>query len=560
MLLEKLNEYATRIEQTPSMHKKKRIYWIIDLSANGRYLNTIKAGDAESKKWKGQEFVAPDLVRTRGVKPILLADNGEYTLGISRGGSETQALERHSTYLSALEACFSATGEPSLAAILTFLKSYGQERIELHKEFDPLWNVTFRVDGRFPFELPSVQRWWASHATEKKSGKQEAEQECLVCGQQRPALKGHPIQIKGIRGGQATLYMVSANAPAFTSYGLESSLIAPTCQACAEGYAKALNELLADPKHHLHINNLAYCFWTREPHPFSVLDFFDSPDPLMIKELLKLPLTGKSGYLQTDDSPFYALALSASGARVVVRDWLETTVGEVKRHLAHFFFLQQQVNREGRLGYGFGIFRLSASLYREAKDISPNVPRALLSFALKGGFLPKSMLYLAVQRNRAEKQVSEPRAALIRMMLIQHNILTEDQLIMLDTTHRDRAYHCGRLLCVLESIQYQALGSVGSSITDRYFGTASSAPASVYGTLLRNAQAHLGKLRKTKEGAHFALQDKLSEILSHLESFPKTLNLEQQSLFSLGYYHQKSADRKAMEERKEAKEGKGAEV
>ncbi|PKL77041.1 MAG: type I-C CRISPR-associated protein Cas8c/Csd1 [Candidatus Melainabacteria bacterium HGW-Melainabacteria-1] len=560
MLLEKLTEFSARIEQTPSMYKKKMIHWVIDLDQNGRYLNTIKAGDGESKKWKGQEFIAPDLVRTRGIKPILLADNGEYTLAISRGGSEDQALERHSTYLTALEACYAATQEPSLTAILNFLKSYLQERIELHAEFDPLRNVTFRVNGQFPFELPSVQRWWAGHATEKKDAKAETEQECLVCGQQRPALKGHPIQIKGIRGGQATLYMVSANAPAFTSYGLESSLIAPTCQACAEGYAKGLNELLSDSKHHFHINNLAYCFWTREPHVFSILDFFDNPDPLMIKELLKAPLTGKSGHLQTDGTPFYALALSASGARVVVRDWLETTVGEVKNHLANFFRLQQLVNREGQPGYGFGIFRLSASLYREAKDISPNVPRALLSYALKGGVLPKSLLYLAVQRNRAEKQVSEPRAALIRMLLIQHNILKEDQLIMLDITHRDRAYHCGRLLCVLESIQYQALGSVGSSITDRYFGTASSAPASVFGTLLRNAQAHLGKLRKTKEGAHYALQDKLSEVLSQLESFPKTLSLEQQALFSLGYYHQKAADRKAMEERKVAKAEKGAEA
>ena len=33
----------------------------------------------------------------------------------------------------------------------------------------------------------------------------------------------------------------------------------------------------------------------------------------------------------------HAAAFSASGARVVVRDWLDTTLGEAKRHLARYY-------------------------------------------------------------------------------------------------------------------------------------------------------------------------------------------------------------------------------
>lgn len=553
MLLEKLREYSERIEQTPSMYKETIIHWIIDLKPDGTFLGLSKAGDGEAKKWRGKIFVAPSLIRTRAIKPILLADNAEYTLGVSRGGSQENAQERHQTYIGTLEACYQAIQAVELGTILKFLRETDLAALSYPNDFDPKHTLTFRVNNIFPFALKEVQQWWAKHTDgEAETDTPSSEQECLLCGQIRPVLKGHPIQIKGIRGGKAALYVVSANKPAFTSYGLESSLIAPTCKPCAEGYAKGLNHLLADQSHHLHINNLAYCFWTQEEHAFSIFDFLNAPDAVSVKKLLQSSLTGKSYHLNTDDTPFYALALSASGARVAVRDWIVTTLSEVKKHLAHFFLLQRIVDTQGQIHDPLSIFRLSAAVYREAKDIPINVPQYLLRFALKGGILPYSILAEAIKRNRAEKTVTAARAALIKMLLIQNLNYQEDYLVMLDAQHPDSAYQCGRLLAVLESIQRQALGKIGATITDRYFGTASSAPASIFGTLLRGSQAHLGKLRKEKEGAYFALQEKLEQVLGNLESFPSVLDLKSQALFSLGYYHQKAADRKSIEDRKNA--------
>jgi CRISPR-associated protein Csd1 len=65
----------------------------------------------------------------------------------------------------------------------------------------------------------------------------------------------------------------------------------------------------------------------------------------------------------------------------------------------------------------------------------------------------------------------------------------------------------------------------------------------VAGVLLRKSQAHLAKLRKERPGAERALQGKLEEIQARLTNFPRTLNLEQQGLFGLGYYHQRAQDR-----------------
>ena len=115
----------------------------------------------------------------------------------------------------------------------------------------------------------------------------------------------------------------------------------------------------------------------------------------------------------------------------------------------------------------------------------------------------------------------------------------------LETDNHDPAYLCGRLLALLESIQQAAIPGVNATITDRFFGTASSAPASVFGHLIRGAMAHLGKLRKEKPGTYEALRRRLAEVQEPLRTFPRTLTLEQQGLFGLGYFHQQAADRAA---------------
>jgi len=108
--------------------------------------------------------------------------------------------------------------------------------------------------------------------------------------------------------------------------------------------------------------------------------------------------------------------------------------------------------------------------------------------------------------------------------------------------HPHPAYQCGRLLAALEAIQRAAVHA-RATMVDRFYGTASSAPASVFGVLMRGSQSHLGKLRKTKPRLHHYFDKQLSEITDRLDSFPRTLTLEEQGLFALGYYHQKNQRR-----------------
>jgi CRISPR-associated protein Csd1 len=99
---------------------------------------------------------------------------------------------------------------------------------------------------------------------------------------------------------------------------------------------------------------------------------------------------------------------------------------------------------------------------------------------------------------------------------------------ILSDLRKRQAYYCGCLLAVLERAQRAALGETNTTLVGRFFGAASSAPASVFGRLMRLSQAHLEKLRKEKPGVHKALRQHIQDITHpHLAAFPRTLTLEE---------------------------------
>ena len=569
MLLEKLCEYSERLELPPPMYIKTRIRWILDLDRTGSFLGFVStSSETAGKKDRGKEFQAPYTLRSSGVAAKLLADNAEYVLGICRAKSKPHRVaECHQGFVNLVKECAESTGEPDVKAVLTFLGAADPTKMPLPENFDPADILTFRVQGRLPIELDSVKHFWASsaaHAEPLDGAEQKGEplSQCLICGRSRPAVKRLPFKIKRIPGGQTSgNALISANVPAFESYGLEASLIAPTCQECGERFSKALNSLIEGAPTHIAIDPILYVFWTKEEIPFNLASLLQNPEPEEVKALITSVFAGKRAALDIDSTPFYAAALSASGARVAVRDWIDTTLANAKRNLSHYFVLQRIVDRDGTDGKPIGLYPLAASTLSKARrELPPNVPKALLSVALKGGRLPTWLLYEAVKRNRAEQSVTRPRAALIKMVLLSQSDWNQEvNMERLNAGNSNSGYICGRLMGVLEAVQRAALPGLNATITDRFFGTASSAPAYVFPRLVRGAQAHLTKLRKEKRGTFEALQRRLEEVMAGLPAFPKVLTLEDQGLFGLGYYHQRAADRAAAIAAKEARESEGKE-
>lgn len=106
----------------------------------------------------------------------------------------------------------------------------------------------------------------------------------------------------------------------------------------------------------------------------------------------------------------------------------------------------------------------------------------------------------------------------------------------LNEDHPNPAYHCGRLLAVLAGLQRSALGDVGAGVVQRYYTATSQAPALMIGRLVANAKNHLNKL---EPGLIWWYENEIAAVMGHIgERLPRTLDLEGQSLFALGYYQQ----------------------
>lgn len=234
-----------------------------------------------------------------------------------------------------------------------------------------------------------------------------------------------------------------------------------------------------------------------------------------------------------------------------MRDWLETTIPNVQSSLRLWFKAQKIVDLYGEPGKPLSVYALAASAYRDAnKEMLPTVPTTLVRVALHGGRLPDNLLARLVRRNQAERDITYQRAALIKLILTTQEKIAMTEMQALNPNPnlegKDRAaYYCGRLLAELEAIQRAAIGKVNASLTDRYYGVASSNPATAFPSLMRGARAHLSKLRKNAPGTCNALELRIEDITSNLSDFPKILTMHNQGFFALGYYHQRAANRAA---------------
>jgi len=563
MLLERLVEYADRQEDlAPPLYTKPWVRYVIELDKSGKLLNPEPLDLSDQGGKQGQRKPVPNVQRTSAIKPLLLADNAEYTFGLPREASRAERAEDcHVAYLALLEVCVAETDDPFVAAALNFLRDDPASRLDLSEDFDRSGKIIFRVDGVFPHRRLAVQRFWARYNAPKTTGKKAAfETECIVCGETKPVVKRLKGKIKGVPDGQSSgVALISANKPPFESYGLKASYIAPICMECGDRFTKALNYLLRDDSHHVWFGNLIFAFWTREEVGFDLANWLKEPEPQAVEELIRAVHTGRPA-AGVDATAFYGVSLSGSGGRAVVRDWIDTTVGQAKAALATWFAGQRIVDVWGDDPRPLGIYALAGATVREMKDLPPPTLRILLRAALTQTPLPWHLLEQAVRRTHAERDVTRPRAALIKLVFASQSKEKESTtMVQLQADHPEPAYHCGRLLAVLEQIQRAAIGSnINSTIVDRFYGTASTAPASVFGRLLRGAQPHLSKLQRDRPGAAYALQERLEEIMAPLPAFPRTLDLKQQGLFALGYYHQRADDRAQARAGKAAKEAAAA--
>ncbi len=589
MILASLARYYRRLAAKDEMGNPKvppygfseeKIGWILVLDKEGR-LKTVVPNLTADKKPQPKLMSVPQSFKRPGTtpKPFFLWDKTSYSLGVEVNKNKAEAKEKPFT---SSEKTFDAfkqyhldllqnSEDEGLQALCRFLRNWLPENFAAEKLPAEMLDANIAFSLEKPTALihkrEAAQSLWAGCLKSDEA----LEGLCLISGDTAPIARLHPA-IKGVFGGQSSGgSIISFNKEAFASFGKEQGANAPVSEQSAFAYTTALNYLLRRENNHcLTIGDASTVFWaeaddsaTAQAAEGFFAQVFTPPDDEQesAKVFNVLEQMSKGRPLQeiapelSPNTRFYILGLAPNAARISVRFWLDTTFGQLAENLAQHW--QDLALDPCAWKTPPSIFKLlletaikfknSEGRYEKpkAETISPMLAGEMTRAVIGGTPYPLSLLSQLITRIRADGDVNGLRVAVMKAVLerrFRKGFIEEGVPMSLNNESPNRAYLLGRLFAVLERIQYQALGELNAGIADRYYGSASAVPFSVFPRLLSGAKHHLLRLRKDKAGMAVNLDKDLGEIIAKLpETFPRHLSIDEQGRFAIGYYHQKQS-------------------
>lgn len=534
-------------------------------------------------------------------------DNAKYVFGMATKDKDidpADGQEKAEDFRDRIKDCAKLTTDEAAQAVATFLENVaeGSEAIDLPEECksnDQFAFIYAPDKDLLVHERTAIEKYWKEQRSQSEDNSGDSFR-CLVTGDAVPESVLFPL-IKKVPGGTSSgCGFVGFNRNAFESYGLKGNENAPVSRNAAEACSTALNRLLdpafPDPNHpgeKLPSRNVrlsadtVVCFWSAMDDGQDFCNMFGAlveANPEEVRQTYRSIWYGKE---PPDIAPadFYALTLTGTQGRAVVRDWFETTVQKAANNIAQYFSdlsLKRNCPPPKKTGHppAFAMRTLLESIADPVKRRGEGVPGPLAAqmvhAALSGGPFPRTALIRAVNRYRMEigneydedggwfaKNWNDHRAAIIKaalnrmLRLGQTQYFREEIQPTMNPCAQNDGYILGQLMAVFERLQQLALENPNASVVDRYFSGASAAPKSVFVRLYKNARHHARKARDNRKtsGQAFLLErliDALSArfgVLSptepgyklqlgqpHAITFPSHLNIEEQGTFVLGYH------------------------
>jgi CRISPR-associated protein Csd1 len=440
---------------------------------------------------------------------------------------------------------------------------------------------------------------------------------CIVSGaighpiarSHNPKIRGVPyLTSTGVTRSNGRIVSFAKAAPAFSSYGFAMGENATVSQDAASSYALALNSILRDENARFDVGPLAFCIWSKErPNVGSQFKrLLERGFPEHVQDVLRSLYAGVEREKVRKSERLHTVVMTcATKARVAIKYWIDLPLAHAEAQFENWWNdlriaslapIGASIDSSGlniapeTWRSPYGLRELVMATVRQSKDHKDDklvgdrivqLYRAALEGTAPSLMLLKPILdefHTALVKDDpkdAKKRTypySQSRFALIKLILLRNAVLpklfdgTEGDFMELADTF-DEAYNCGRLLAVMEALQNRSrlagkpqedrkkTDRPGAGVIARYYGRASTAPATVFSLLLGLSHHHESKLQKGTEAdkkAAAAFERHKIEILSRLRpnpnepnsapNFPRILKLAEQGRFALGFYQQKAHD------------------
>ena len=577
MILEALYRHYEDLLMTGKVAKRgwslEKVSAALCIDEEGRLVNILPLQEkvAGTKKSVTRMLVPQHEKHSVKILPMYLCDPPSYLLGVDNKGDSERSrrcfIASSKLHQKNLEQCTSSTA----AAIRHFFKNWNPDKANENDVFrayqDEIMsasNLVFWVNGTFAHKDEEIVTAWNSTCCHAEDNAPEGI--CLVTGKRAPIARLHPqFQIAGAQSSGAPLVSFNKDKISFSSYGKdkEQGLNAHVSENAAFAYGTALKYLLNDEHHKKRIGDMTVVYWAEQQNEvsqdiFSGMGFDDGNmmEQQTLNAILQAVKEGKpivySGQEIPYNNDFFILGLSPNAGRISVRFFYRNSFGEILSCIQQHHERMEIVRPGGKEWSPISLRNmLLATVSPNVKDKTASPPMAGTVFRsiLTGRHYPVSLYQNVMRRIKAEQdetegkdkhyKISDLRVAIIKAYLMKNK--GRQITVALNENCEDTAYVLGRIFSVWEQIQKAVNPELNSTIKDRYFNAACATPTAVFSKLQILANHHLRNLRTQKPGLAITFDKKLTEIMSKLhggEGLPKTLSLDEQGMFILGYYHQ----------------------
>lgn len=470
--------------------------------------------------------------------------------------------------------------EPLLKSVSIFLnnlkdiESFAKEKLnDIEKDY-----ISFRVENQNIEDLESWKSWYLNFYNEQyKENNKEKHALSFITGEEIvPITLMNKVKGTGLTGTGDTL--LSFYSPSFCSYKFEDCENSPLSQEEMEIINTGFEDLCKN--HSNNIGDSKLIHWYKESKNNDIIDtmltddeslffgdLYTEKEKIDIKnraaiELVDNVYNGKNAIIEEDDI-YYSFFITANNGRIRILNNKEGSYTKLKENL---LLWQEDTTLEkgdevlDRYLSPQKIFKVlltkkSKDNKKEMKNEYGNNMVKLIYSIMDRKELPECFLYNAITNIKQSVYKNDDddirkNKDYYYQILKAYLIRKGDSNIMkgLNADNPNVAYQCGRLFAVYEILQQEAMPGSNVSILERYYGSASTTPAIVFGPLARQASIYFGKI---DEKYKVRYQKMIAEIGNNIPEFPKTLNIQEQAQFSLGYYQQRCFVFKKRENNKE---------